>query len=101
MSAIALDKWRLARYQAFRWRYELSGVQKLGLAVGMAVLTGLLAQVRASLPWTPVPITGQTLAVLLAGVMLGRWWGGISQTIYLGLGIAGVPWFTDWQGGLG
>jgi biotin transport system substrate-specific component len=101
MSAIAFDKWRLARYQAFRWRYESSSVQKLGLAVGMAVLTGLLAQVRAPLPWTPVPITGQTLAVLLAGVMLGRWWGGVSQTIYIGLGIAGVPWFTGWQGGLG
>jgi biotin transport system substrate-specific component len=101
MSTITLDRWRLARYQAFRWRYELSNIQKLGLAVGMAVLTGLLAQVRVPLPWTPVPITGQTFAVLLAGVMLGRWWGGISQTIYVGLGIAGMPWFTGWQGGLG
>jgi biotin transport system substrate-specific component len=101
MSTITLDRWKLARYQVFRWRYELSVVQKLGLAVGMAVLTGLLAQVRVPLPWTPVPITGQTFAVLLAGVMLGRWWGGISQTIYVAVGIAGVPWFTGWQGGLG
>ncbi|MBA7558290.1 hypothetical protein ES705_51088 [subsurface metagenome] len=53
------------------------------------------------LPWSPVPVTGQTLAVLLAGVLLGRWWGGISLAIYAGLGIAGVPWFAGWGSGLG
>jgi biotin transport system substrate-specific component len=101
MTTITVDKLKIARYQAFRWRYELSTTQKLALALGMAVLTGLLAQLRAPLPWTPVPITGQTAAVLLAGVLLGRWWGGISQVIYVGLGIAGVPWFQNWGSGLG
>jgi biotin transport system substrate-specific component len=48
-----------------------------------------------------VPITGQTFAVLLAGVLLGRWWGGISLAMYAGLGIAGVPWFNSWSGGVG
>jgi len=72
---------------------------KLALAFGMAALTGLLAQVRIPLPWTPVPITGQTLAVLLAGVALGKWWGGISMGIYAGLGIAGIPWFQGMNGG--
>jgi biotin transport system substrate-specific component len=38
--------------------------------------------------------------VLLAGVALGKWWGGISLAIYAGLGIAGVPWFQGWNGGL-
>ncbi|MCJ7743976.1 MAG: biotin transporter BioY [Dehalococcoidales bacterium] len=87
------------KYDVFRWRYELTVLKKLGLALGMAALTGLLAQVRFPLPWTPVPITGQTFAVLLAGVLLGRWWGGASMAIYAGLGFAGVPWFQGWSGG--
>ena len=87
------------RLDVFRWRYELSLPMKLALAFGMAALTGLLAQVRIPLPWTPVPITGQTLAVLLAGVALGKWWGGISMGIYAGLGIAGIPWFQGMNGG--
>jgi len=45
-------------------------------------------------------VTGQTFAVLLAGVLLGRWWGGISLAIYAGLGAAGVPWFQGWGSGL-
>ena len=90
-----------AKYDAFRWRYELSIPQKIALAFGMAALTGLLAQVRIPLPGNLVPITGQTFAVLLAGVLLGRWWGGISLAIYAGLGFAGLPWFTGWASGLG
>ena len=88
------------KYDVFRWRYELSIPKKLVLALGMAVLTGLLAQLRFHLPWSPVPVTGQTLAVLLAGVLLGKWWGGISLGMYAGLGIAGVPWFAGLNGGL-
>jgi biotin transporter BioY len=41
-------------------------VKKLSLSLGMAYLVGLLAQIRMSLPWPPVPITGQTFGVLLA-----------------------------------
>jgi biotin transport system substrate-specific component len=88
------------RYDIFRKRYELSVPKKLALALGMAVLIGLLAQVRFYLPWSPVPVTGQTFAVLLAAVILGRWWGGISLTMYAGLGMAGVPWFQGLNGGL-
>ncbi len=87
------------KYDIFRWRYELSVPKKLVMALGMAMLTGLLAQARIYLPWSPVPVTGQTFAVLLAGVLLGRWWGGISLTIYGGLGMAGVPWFAGLNGG--
>jgi len=89
------------KYDVFRWRYELSVPKKLALTIGMACLTGLLAQIRIPLPWSPVPVTGQTFAVLLAGILLGKWWGGISLAIYAGLGIAGVPWFAGWGGGLG
>ena len=90
-----------ARYGVFRWRYELSVPKKLALVIGIAGLTGLLAQTRILLPWSPVPVTGQTFTVLLAGVLLGRWWGGISLAIYGGLGIAGVPWFAGRGSGLG
>jgi len=89
------------KYDVFRWRCELSIPKKLAIALGMAVLTGLLAQARIQLPWSPVPITGQTFAVLLAGVLLGRWWGGASLAIYAALGFAGVPWFSGWASGLG
>jgi len=89
------------KYDVFRWRYELSIPKKLVLALGMACLTGLVAQAKLYLPWSPVPVSGQTFAVLLAGVLLGRWWGGISLAIYAGLGAAGVPWFVGWGSGLG
>jgi len=89
------------KYDVFRWRYELSIPKKLALAVGIACLTGLAAQIRVLLPWSPVPVTGQTFAVVLAGVLLGRWWGGTSMAIYAGLGVAGVPWFAGWGSGLG
>jgi biotin transport system substrate-specific component len=88
------------KLDVFRWRYELSVPKKLALALGVAVLTGLLAQARFYLPWSPVPLTGQTFGVLLAGVVLGTWWGGVSMTIYAGLGVAGVPWFQGMNGGL-
>jgi biotin transport system substrate-specific component len=80
------------------WRKQASLVQKLILTLGMAALTGLAAQIQ--LPsGTPVPITGQTFAVLLAGVFLGRTWGGVSQALYVGLGFLGLPWFAGMSGG--
>ena len=88
------------KYDVFRWRYELSIPKKLFLAIGLACLTGLIAQIRIVLPWSLVPVTGQTFAVLLAGVLLGRRWGGISLALYAGLGVAGVPWFAGWGSGL-
>jgi biotin transport system substrate-specific component len=87
------------RHDLFKWRYELSLPKKLVLSLGVAALIGLLAQLRIQLPWSPVPVTGQTLGVLLAGVLLGKWWGGIGLTMYTGLGIAGVPWFQSFSSG--
>lgn len=89
-----LESYRSTRYNLYRRRAGASVLQKLLLALGMAVLTGLMAQVRLPLPWSPVPITGQTFSVLLAGVLLGNTWAGISMAIYITLGVAGVPWFT-------
>jgi biotin transport system substrate-specific component len=89
------------KYGVFRWRYELSLPKKLALALAMACLVGLLAQVRFYTSLSPVPITGQTFAVLIAGVVMGRRWGGVSMAIYAGLGFAGIPWFSGWTSGLG
>lgn len=86
------------KYDIFRWRYELSIPKKLVMALGMAVVVGLLAQVRFPIPWSPIPITGQTFAVLLAGVLLGRRWGGVSLAAYVAIGVAGVPWFAPKAG---
>jgi biotin transport system substrate-specific component len=88
------------RFRAYQWRSELGIAKKIALALAFAVVTGLVAQVRIPLPFTPVPITGQTFAALLAGVILGQWWGGASMLLYAGLGIAGVPWFNGWTGGI-
>ena len=96
----ALASYRVARKQAWQWRSELSWVKKLGLSLGMACLIGLLAQARIPLPWTPVPITGQTFGVLLAAVILGQGWSGVSIALYIGLGVAGIPWFNGFTGGL-
>jgi len=99
--ASLLRRYEMLRYSVFRRRYSLSLTGKVMLALGMASLTGALAQLRIVLPWTPVPITGQTFAILLAGIFLGRRWGGVSQAIYVGLGMAGVPWFAGQQCGIG
>ena len=87
------------KYNVFKWRYELSLPKKLALAFGFALLMGLIAQLRFYLPWSPVPLTGQTFGALFAGIILGTWWGGISMALYAGLGALGVPWFQGWQGG--
>jgi len=67
---------------------------RLMLSVLFAGFTGLCAQIRFYLPFTPVPVTGQVFAVLLSGVVLGKRYGPLSQIFYLLLGIAGIPWFV-------
>lgn len=89
-----------ARYRAYAWSREAAPAAKLLLALGGAALIGVAAQVRLPLPGTPVPVTGQTLAVLLVGVLLGRTWGGVSAGLYLALGAAGLPWFAGFKAGL-
>jgi biotin transport system substrate-specific component len=67
------------------------------LVAGGAAFVGLLAQV--AIPLWPVPITGQTLAVLLVGSTLGALRGVIAMAVYAVVGIAGVPWFSDASAG--
>ena len=74
-------------------------VRNIVLVVGGAVLVGLTAQVAFPLPFTPVPVTLQTLTVLLAGAALGPIRGGLSMLLYLLVGVAGVPWFSEQESG--
>lgn len=77
-----------------------SQLRTVALVVGFAVLTAVFAQIRFNLSFTPVPITGQTFAVLLAGTALGWQRGMASQALYWLVGIAmPIPWYSDDQTG--
>ncbi len=69
------------------------------LVAGAAGFIGLLAQISIHLSFTPVPITGQTLGVLLAGTALGWRRAGAALLLYAVAGVAGVPWFADHTSG--
>jgi biotin transport system substrate-specific component len=69
------------------------------LVVGFSLLTALAAQVVVPLPWTPVPLTGQTFAVLLTGALLGPRLGAMAMLAYLAEGAAGLPFFRGGAGG--
>jgi len=64
------------------------------LTIAFAALTALAAQWRFYLPFTPIPITGQTFAVLLSGAALGWRLGGAAQVLYVGAGLVGLPVFA-------
>ena len=67
-------------------------------AVGFALLIALAARMSLAIPGTPVPATMQTLAVLLAGALLGPRGGVASVGAYLGAGLAGAPVFATGGG---
>lgn len=80
--------------------FPRSGVVSVLLVVSAAVLTALAAQWRIYLPFTPVPITGQTFVVLLTGAALGWKLGAVGQLLYVAVGVLGAPVFSDGQGGM-
>lgn len=69
------------------------------LVFGFGTLTALGAQLAVYLPFSPVPITVQTLIVLLAGVLLGSKRGALSQLSYLAMGAGGLPVFAAGHSG--
>jgi biotin transport system substrate-specific component len=85
---IALNRGRLAH-----------AVRDVLLVVGAAGFVGALAQISIPLSFTPVPITGQTLGVLLAGTALGWRRAAASMALYAVAGVAGVPWFAGASSG--
>ena len=69
------------------------------LVIGFALLTALAAQIEIPLGFTPVPLTGQTFAVLLSGAVLGMRRGALSQLTYWFAGLVGLPFYSGGAGG--
>jgi len=70
------------------------------LVGGAALLTALAAQISVPVPGSPVPITGQTLAVVLTAAALGPGRGLLGQALYLLLGAVGLPFYSEASGGV-
>jgi len=73
--------------------------KRAALVVAFSLLIALSAQVTVPLPWTPVPVTLQTFAVLLTGALLGSRLGALAVFAYLLEGAAGLPFFSMGRGG--
>ncbi|GAA0847675.1 biotin transporter BioY [Streptosporangium amethystogenes subsp. fukuiense] len=78
-----------------------SRARDVALVVGGAALTGLAAQLSFPLPGSPVPVTGQTFAVVLVGAALGMNRAALSMALYMLAGLAGLPWFAGGTSGFG
>jgi biotin transport system substrate-specific component len=76
-----------------------SRVASVVLVIAAAALTALAAQWEIHLPFTPVPITGQTFAVLLTGAALGSRLGASGQILYVAAGALGLPIYSGGAAG--
>jgi biotin transport system substrate-specific component len=76
-------------------------IRSLLLIVSGSLLLAALAQIEIILPFTPVPITGQTFGVLLIGAALGSKRGAAAMTLYITEGAMGLPFFAGGASGLG
>jgi biotin transport system substrate-specific component len=81
-------------------RVRRAWIYRVALALAGSWLIAGLAQVQIRLPFTPVPVTGQTLGVLLVGASLGSALGALSLVLYLAQGALGLPFFAGGTGGL-
>lgn len=73
---------------------------EIAAVAGGSLLIALCAQIQIPLPFTPVPITGQTFAVLLLPVMLGGWRGPAAVALYVAEGLLGLPFFAGGSAGV-
>lgn len=71
------------------------------IALFAAITAALGLAPPIAVPFVPVPITAQTLGVMLAGAILGARKGALSQLIFIGLVAAGLPLLAGGRGGLG
>jgi len=78
----------------------MSNTRDLVLIAMFAGLTAVLAYVYLPIPMSPVPITGQTMGVMISGAILGAKKGFMSQVVYLLLGVIGLPVFAGGMGGI-
>jgi biotin transport system substrate-specific component len=81
------------------WLAPVDAVKSVALVVAFSLFIALSAQVVIPLPFTPVPITLQTFAVLLTGALLGSRLGALAVVAYLVEGASGLPFFRGGNGG--
>lgn len=93
-AAVAVDSIGLRTIGARRIALQAAAV------VGFALLTAAAAQVAVPVPGTTVPMTLQTLAVMLCGLALGSRLGMVSMGVYLLAGLVGLPVLAQWGGGV-
>jgi biotin transport system substrate-specific component len=77
-----------------------SVVWQVGLALAGSALIALAAQVAVPLPFSPVPVTAQTFAVLLVAGTLGARLGAVSVALYVLEGLVGIPVFAGGASGI-
>ncbi len=75
-------------------------IKNILLAFLGSIVIAISAQITIPLPFTLVPITGQTFAVLSIGMVLGARYGALSLIMYLGEGIIGIPVFAGFKSGI-
>lgn len=83
--------------------YEVVPSRRARIALGICafvIMTSLSAYVAVPLPWTPVPMTLQSLFVILAGAVLGPWAGAAAMASYLAVGLLGTPVFSGGGAGI-
>ena len=79
-----------------KWNIRIMTVVGLMVAV-----CGICAQIAIPLPFSPVPFTLQTLAVMIAAMMLGPRWGTLTLLVYVAAGTVGIPVFAQAKAGIG
>lgn len=97
---MSVEESRLTATAAQRQSQIMRLVRELMLLLLGTVFLALLARIEIRLePFSPVPITGQTLGVLLIGALYGPWRGALCLLAYLGEGAAGLPVFAGGASG--
>ena len=96
MTSIAVSQTLLIRKSTT----ENTALRDFLLITGGSLLVALLAQLKIALPFTLVPITGQTLGVLLVGASLGSRRGAATILLYLLEGSLGLPFFAGGTAGI-
>lgn len=73
---------------------RLAGFYNVTLIIGGSLLIALCAHIKVLLPFSPVPVTGQTFAVLMIGALTGARRGCLAVLAYIIEGVAGLPVFA-------
>jgi biotin transport system substrate-specific component len=81
--------------------YKKLSIRDMIYSALFAALTAILSYITIPLPFTPIPITAQSLAVMIAGCVLTPIQAGLSMIIFLFMGCIGIPVFSAGRAGIG